>query len=313
MFDQSDKWCNKMARPYKPLSSRKHSWARQINANQHELFLFTPEEFQAIIDSRPGHQQKRLRDYWAQHRRKMNNVAGYASSTMDSVALKRLLWDLGGFPKGVQIKAYERVANGQRYIVIKGFAGLRKVLTGTRYLVGNPTVVRMGLGQVGANSAILKGGVITIVALGAFRCIDYFLTDQATLGYLVGSLATDVVKLGITMAGSWVGASIMASAGFAIGPLAAVVFVGFIVGWGLGKIDERFNVTQQLVDTLDVQFEKIQSKAQSWRQFYENLPEHAESVAIEVLDYAMDVAKRAGVQWVEHHLNKLIRNVPRLM
>lgn len=302
-----------MARPYKPMNSRKLAWAREINSNQHELFLFTPEEFQEIINGRAGYQRKRLSEYWEEHRLFMNSVAGYGATAMDSVALKRLAWDLGGFPKGLQIKAYETAANGQRYIVIKGFAGLRKELTGTRYLAGNPKVVRMGLGQMGANSAILKGGVITIVALGAFRFIDYFLTDEATLGYLVGSLATDVVKLGITMAGSWVGATIMASVGLAIGPLAAIVFVGLFVGWGLGKIDEQFNITGQLVDALDVQFQNVQSKARSWRQFYENLPANAEGAVNDVLDYAMDVAKRAGVQWIEHHLNKVTRKMPRLM
>lgn len=241
-------------------------------------------------------------------------MAGYGAVGVDSVALSRLFWDLGGFPKGVIAQAYEKVVNGQRYIILKGFPGLRQKLSGTRYLASNPKVVRMGLGQLGANQAIKSGGVITIVAMAAFRFVDYFLTDEQTLAHLVGNLATDVVKIGITMAASWAGATVVASlTTLAIGPLAAVVLVGALVGYLTGRLDENYGLTKVLVDVLDVQFSKIERGVKSWKQFFEDLPETAEQVVVEVIDYALDTAKQAGIRLVEQHINKLVPKFPRLM
>ena len=55
----------------------------------------------------------------------------------------------------------------------------------------------MGLGKTGAIAAAKQGGILTVVLLSAYRVVDYFLTDQATLSRLVGTLATDIVKVGI--------------------------------------------------------------------------------------------------------------------
>lgn len=302
-----------MARPLKPMNARKQAWAAQINANKHEVYLFTREEFECVIASRPQHQQIRLKALWNDHRTALSNVAGYGSTAIDSVALKKLVWDLGGFPQGFKIKAYEQIVKGERYIIIKGFAGLRKILTGTRYLANNPKVVSMGLGELGANASIKSGGVFTVIALAAFRILDYFLTDKQTLSHLIGSLATDVVKVGITMAASWAGAVVMASVGLAIGPLTAIVVVGGVVGYFLGQWDSDYQITQKLVDAIDVQFARMEAGANNWRRFFENLPEEAEQAALQVLDITMETAKKAGLRWLEHHVNKIIPSMPRMM
>lgn len=49
----------------------------------------------------------------------------------------------------------------------------------------------MGLGKAGAIHAAKAGGLLSVVLLSGYRVIDYFLTDQATLGQLIGTLSTD--------------------------------------------------------------------------------------------------------------------------
>jgi hypothetical protein len=41
--------------------------------------------------------------------------------------------------------------NGKNYALIKGFAGQRKLLRGTRFLASNPKIVDLAIGQLGRN------------------------------------------------------------------------------------------------------------------------------------------------------------------
>lgn len=107
--------------------------------------------------------------------------------------MAKLVGDLGGFGAKAYIKTY----GGKAHIILKGQPGLRSILTGTKYGIKNPKVVSMGLGKTGAIAAAKQGGILTVVLLSAYRVVDYFLTDQATLSRLVGTLATDIVKVGI--------------------------------------------------------------------------------------------------------------------
>lgn len=304
-----------MARPIKPMNARKQSWAREINANQHEILMFTPEEIEELIDSRPSHEHERLKKYWQEYKSTPKFAADYGAAFVDSVALKRLFWDLGGFPKGAKIKVVEKITRGQRFVIISGYAGLRKRLTGTRYLAANPKVVQMGLGRLGARNAIVSGGKLTIIALAAFRFIDYLLTDEQTLAFLIGTFATDVVKAGAAMAASWGAVIVAGKVGLtlAIGPLAVAVIFGFFAGYILSDLDERHQLTAKLVNSIEVLALRLESGAQNWKAFFENLPENADQLATGILDYAMETAKQAGIRWVEHHINKVIPKFPRFL
>lgn len=72
----------------------------------------------------------------------------------------------------------------------------------------------MGLGKAGAIHAAKSGGILSVVLLSAYRAVDYFLMDQATLSQLIGSLATDVVKVGIAAGASIAAASATVALGF---------------------------------------------------------------------------------------------------
>ena len=84
-----------MARPMKPMNARQRSWAHQIDSNHHEMLILSHEEVETIINTSPAHEQNRLKQLWAEHRGKLEFSASWGATGVDSVALKRLIWDLG--------------------------------------------------------------------------------------------------------------------------------------------------------------------------------------------------------------------------
>jgi len=184
---------------------------QKIQSNKHKVYVVSFEEMDAIIKSSPKGNKPSVQAAWQKIKGKVGVGASYYASADDVVTMTKLIGDLGGIGARAYIKNY----GGKPHIILKGHAGLRTILTGTKYGIKNPKVVSMGLGKAGAITAAKQGGILTVVLLSAYRVTDYFLTDQATLSQLIGTLATDVVKVGIATAAS-------------IG--AAVVMGGFYVG-----------------------------------------------------------------------------------
>ncbi len=211
----------------------KRTFKQTILSNQHEVFIISMAEMDAIVRSSSVATKPNVQEAWQKIKAKAEVGASYYASADDIVTLTKLVGDLGS----VGAKAYVKTYGGKPHIILKGHPGLRTVLTGTKYGIKNPKVVTMGLGKAGAINAAKTGGIISVVLLSAYRVANYFLTDEATLSQLVGTLATDIVKVGITT-----GASIafaVAAGGFtlAIGPILAVVVVGIGASIALSKLD----------------------------------------------------------------------------
>jgi len=226
---------------------------------------------------------------------------------MDILLLKKLVTDLGGFGAQVYFKRY----GGKLHIILKGYPGLRRILNAPRYGAGNVKVVKMGLGKIGALNVAKGGGILTIILIGAFRVIDFFLRDRATLTELVGTLATDVVKVGITT-GVAIGAATMVAAApfigaFAIGPLVAVIFAGALTSVILNYLDNHYRITEKTIKALE-DFEALaKAKYLQGRELIldlerygqdktlqlKQLPGRAADAAVEtLLEYAEEVIMR---------------------
>lgn len=87
--------------------------------------------------------------------------------------------------------------------------------------------------------------------LSAYRIAEFVLTDEATLSYTVGYLATDIVKVGIATGASIAAAAAATAFSIAIGPLAAAIIVGLGVSYLLGKIDQKYGLSDKIVEALD--------------------------------------------------------------
>jgi len=224
---------------------QKRALRQTMRNNSHELYVVSFDEMDAIVRS-SSHYEK-VKERWATIRSPANDIAGYASSGSDSLILAKLIADLGSPSAKAVIKYYK----GKPHIVLKGRPGLRKVLTGTRYGIQNPKVMKMGLGRSAATQLAKAGGVLTIVLLTGFRVIDHVLTDSSTLSRLIGSLATDVVKVGAAVGMSIAGAAIGGLFGVAVGPLVGAIFLGVVTSMALQGLDDHYEITEKVIEMLD--------------------------------------------------------------
>lgn len=276
----------------------------QIKSNKHEVFVVSFKEMDAIVRSSPKSDLAHIKDAWAEIKGKAEVGASYYASADDVRTLAKLVGDLGGF--GVQ--AYVKNYSGKPHIILKGYPGLRRILTGTKYGILNPKVVTMGLGKAGAIHAARSGGILSVVLLTSYRVVDYFLTERVTLTRLVGSLATDIVKIGIAT-GASIGAAILAG-GFsiAVGPIFAVVVIGVGVSWALGAVDDKYGITDRVVDGLDELGANARTYVLKQKKRVQNV---AYNAVDSLIDYTIDSAKRILIRTAYSYLNKYLPKQPR--
>jgi len=281
---------------------------QKIKSNQHEVFVVSIDEMDAIVKSSPKGNLAHIKNAWQKLKGKAETGASYYASADDLRTLSKLVGDLGGFAT----KAYVRTYGGKPHIILKGYPGLRQILTGTKYGIKNPKVVTLGLGKAGAIHAAKSGGILSIVLLSAYRVVDYFLTDQATLSQLIGSLATDVVKIGIATGASIVAASAIVAMGFtiAIGPIAAVVVIGVVTSMVLSAMDERYGITDRVIIGLDDIGKGIEDKV---KQAKESIYQNAAELADSIFDYAVDSAKMVLINTAKRTIDKFLSGRPRLL
>ncbi|CAH0990983.1 hypothetical protein SIN8267_01084 [Sinobacterium norvegicum] len=286
----------------------KNELKQKIKSNQHEVFVVSIEEMDAIVRASPKGNSPHIKSAWQSLKGKAEAGAGYYASADDLRTLSKLVGDLGGFTT----KAYVKTYGGKPHIVLKGHPGLRHILTGTKYGIKNPKVITMGLGKAGAIHAAKQGGIISVVLLSIYRVADYFLTDQATLSQLVGSLATDVVKVGFATGASIVAASALVGLGLtlAIGPMIAVVAVGVLASMALGEIDNHYGITDRIILGLDELNKDALSQVQKTKKHI--LDKAGDTIAL-VIDYAADSAKVILISAAKHQLYKFLSLKPRAL
>lgn len=275
-----------------------------IQTNKHEIFVLSMDEMDAVIRSSAKGTKPAVQKAWQKIKNRVGTGANYYASADDARTMTLLIADLGSFGARAYVKTYA----GKPHIILKGHAGLRKLLTGTKYGINNPKVVTMGLGKAGALKAAKSGGILTVVLLTSYRVVDYVLTDEATLTQLVGTLATDIVKVGITT-GASIGAAVFVAGvtTLAVGPILAVIIVGVGVSMLLDNLDQKYGITDRVIAGLD----EINSAA---NEFVDNkIRDMQNSVAQSVdsvIDHVLDSAERIAVDWVKQQLNKYFSMIP---
>ena len=272
---------------------------QKIQSNKHEVYVVSFDEMDAIIKSSPSGNKPSVQAAWQKLKGKAEVGASYYASTDDAVTMAKLIGDLGGVGARAYIKSY----GGKPHIILKGHAGLRTVLTGTKYGIKNPKVISMGLGRSGAVTAAKQGGILTVVLLSAYRVADYFLTDQTTLSQLIGTLATDVVKVGIATGAAILTATIAGAATFAVGPIVAVVFVGVGMSILLESADNHLGITNRVIAGLD----ELGGHADSFIAHKKRQALNSAVKAVdEVIDYAVESARVIATNWARKTLHEYL-------
>lgn len=281
------------------LPQQRPDWAAITACDNHEIFVISFDEMERLSNSH----SPASRELWQQLRGKVENTAGNYSLVMDAVLLDRLIRELGG----VGAKAYIKNYGGKPHIILKGYPGLRRVLTSTKYAMTNAKVIQMGLGRVGAANVIKHGGILTIYLMSAFRVADYVLTDKATLTQLIGRLAADVVTIGMAAGLSFIGMEMGAAfVGVAVGPLLGVV----VIGLALLLIDKGFdiNISDKLGEVFVEYLERQQAQATHLfnnriNDALERLHKLKKETTKQALHYVVKSGERFIIEWAKHQLN----------
>lgn len=186
------------------------------------------------------------------------SVTTFSAPLVDARTATKLVGDLG-----MTGKIAQKSINGRQYILFKGYAGTRKIFTGTKYLASNKKVVQMAVGKAGVKNTVKGGGILTIVLCVGFDILQYFLDDQATMATLIGTLAADLVKVGIsniiaTAAGLLAGVVTT----IAVGPILVAIGVGIVASLTLDFVDKRWGLTDRLVAALEEAGNSISQKVE---------------------------------------------------
>jgi len=285
--------------------SEKRQLKQTIKANKHEVYVVSFDEMDAIVRSKGTLSEAQAT--WSELKGKIEFGANYYATGSDIMLLRKLVSDLGS----VTTKAYIKTYAGKPHIILKGYPGLRNVLTGTRYGIAHPKVITMGLGKTAVTTAVKSGGLLTVFLLTGYRIVDYFLTDQFTLSQLIGRLATDVVKVGVTVGASIAFASIIAGStlALAIGPLVVAIVIGLAVSFGLTWIDDYYGITDSVVAGLDEMGNDVDGYMKQIRQ---NTRQQIDTAVDSVFDYAIESAQRIFVNMARHYTNRFFRNRQRI-
>lgn len=150
--------------------------------------------------------------------------------------------------------------NGKEYVIIKGYAGNRSFLTGTRYLGTHPKIMQLAVGKVALKKTIQAGGRLTVYLTIGFELLKLVL-GKKELSECGVTIASDLVKIGIATAISEaisLAAVGTASVGaFAAGPIIVAIAVGIGVTLGLDYLDNRFQLTDRVVAAIDKMGEQV--------------------------------------------------------
>jgi hypothetical protein len=154
--------------------------------------------------------------------------------------------------------------NGRTYLIVKGHPGLRSVLTGTRYLESNIKVVRLAIGRLGVSMAIAGGAMLTVVLYAGIDLLEYILDDHATLSMLSGTLATDLMKVGISsIVGLIMGLGVGVISTYAALPYVVAIVIGTGTNILLDYIDKTYGLTDKVVAALDKYAQEIAEKKEN--------------------------------------------------
>lgn len=208
---------------------------RELEENQQDIYILTPEEYEDL-----NRELKTPLD-------RLKTALGYVAPIADTGTAIKQIRELGFWGK-----VHEKTVAGRRYLIFKGNAKLRTVLRGTRYLANNPKVVALAIGRTGIGNSILSGAKLTFLLTAPISVIQALMADEPTLSSVVGSVAADLIKIGIASAiAGLVATGLAAFTCVAVGPLIAAIVIGVGASIYLESLDSEHQLTQRLIKFID--------------------------------------------------------------
>ncbi|MBU2112593.1 MAG: hypothetical protein KKE94_02335 [Gammaproteobacteria bacterium] len=209
----------------------------RMNSERKELHILSLEQFSEFATTLSNHTN-------------MDNAkfaAGISLQLADIRIANQLIDELG-----LTGKAVIKEIQGRSYVILKGYPGLREKLTGTRYLASNPKVVDLAIGTKRVSNAMISGARLSIFVAVPMTVLQFLISEQSTLLRLVGTIASDLVKIGLsTVIASAAGMAAGAITTVAAGPIVAAIAFGIATAITLEYLDRTFGVTNALVNAME--------------------------------------------------------------
>lgn len=237
--------------------------ASAMDSRQVDVLVLTPQEYVGILQDKARHDPRlaaslhailahsALGVYWSQTASPNAGkpwVAPAALVVSDAYLITKTLIAVGFAGAG----SYIKTAPKGTYIVIKGYAGLRRnLLQGTRYLTSHPRMIQMGLGMRGLQNVAKGGFILSIVVSTAVETLDFIFNDEKTMHDLVGGIGVEAVKAGlVTSMGLMAGFMAPIFTAVAISPLFVMAMVVFVSGIAVNVADEKFKIKERVICSL---------------------------------------------------------------
>ena len=264
-----------------------------LRRNRHDFLLLTLEECQRIIDGW-DFVKKKWKD--AITNPLGNTVKTYATNIDDAVNASAMVYKLGSI--GITATVFVN-HKGTRLIKISGYAAIRKTLNAPVFAEMNPKIIEAGIGKFGLQKAIVDGAILGFVYVSAIDTIDFILNDETTLAMFLGTLATDLVKVGISSAALYaVGLYTMSA--YVVLNIAVVLVFGAGLAWVLNTIDKKYHITDNLIDFIAPYIESAQQE----------FVEKSREVSDDVLDLGamyINGVLRKGRQVIESEIKQYVK------
>ncbi|AQS40239.1 hypothetical protein Sps_05170 [Shewanella psychrophila] len=229
-------------------------------------------------------------------------LINYGVNGKDVVTASMLISQLGSV--GIKATSYLN-KSGTEMIKLSGYAGIRKVLNAPSFSAVNPKIVQVGIGKYGLANSIKSGAVLTFYVAAAYRIVDYILTDEQRLSEFIGSMATDVVKIGIASAITWgVGSVIVTS--FVVVNFGIVIVAGLATAVLLNYLDNKYGITNQVIEYLEKSQQEVVDKARDIEDGFWDLGSM-------ILDGMLEAGKRVIENEVRSYIRSTIQDIkPRM-
>ena len=221
-----------------------------LEKNTEHIMLLTMDEAYAVADAL------------------YNKSTNYAGNIKDTVSGVKQIVKLTSYRdagklvfnlKGLGIKALPYVYKGVTYIKITGYASLRRIVNGTRYAVNNPKMLELSIGRAGIHHGIMSGARFCIYFSAAQRTLELIFSSEHDVATFMGNLTMDVAKVIVTIFATKIAVVTATSIATAVGfsvilPISASIFIivtlGFVIIFGLHSIDEHYNLSETLINSI---------------------------------------------------------------
>lgn len=266
-----------------------------LRCNRHDFLLLTLEECRRIIDGWDF-----VKKTWknATTNPVGNTVKTYATNINDAASASTMVYKLGSI--GITATVFVN-HKGTRLIKISGYAAIRKTLNAPVFAEMNPKIIEAGIGKFGLQKSIVEGTILGFVYVSVIDTIDFILNDETSLSQFIGTLATDLAKVGISSAALY-GVGLYTMTSFVVLNLAIVVIAGVGIAVVLNYLDKKYHVTDSLVDFISPYIESAQQE----------FVEKSREVSNDILDLGamyMDGVLRKGRQVVESEIKQYVKNI----